>query len=334
VTRGGAGEVREPQAADAHGYQAFDPGDADWTRTTLTLDGDGESLVLQGRNRVAYSWTEISPERGGPGTALAFTVDDQTLAVGLPFAFRYYGTDHTTLSVCGNGWLALGSTSSTEWRGQAIPNAAAPNAVLAALWEDLSPQQAASGDISTWHDAAGGRFIVEFQTIRQYTPATAFETFQVILLDPAVHPTATGDGAVIMQWEQVGESDNATVGIENPAGSGGLQYFYGRGNGLNTPGGTMPATNVAPQAGLAVLFTTGLLPVSLPPAAVVDLSILAEGGTVTLSWSPAAHATAYRVESSAGAGQPWSVEAVVAGPGWSGPAADDATRLFRVVSLN
>jgi len=53
----------------------------------------------------------------------------------------------------------------------------------------------------------------------------------------------------------------------------------------------------------------------LPPAPVSDLTILAEGGTVFLTWSPAARATAYRVESSAGAGQPWSVEEVVAGPG-------------------
>jgi len=334
VSRGGTGEVREPQAADAHGYRAFDPGDADWTSTSLTLDGDGESLVLQGRNRVAYSWTEISPERGGPGTALVFTADDQTLSLSLPFSFRYYGTDYSSLSVCGNGWLALGATTSSEWRGQAIPNAAAPNAVLAALWEDLSPQQAASGDVSSWHDAAGGRFIVEFQTIRQYTPATAFETFQVILLDPAVHPTATGDGAVVMQWEQVGESDNATVGIENPVGSGGLQYFYGRGNGLNTPGGTMPATNVAPAAGLAVLFTTGLLPANLPPAPVTDLAITVDSGLVQLAWTAADHATAYRVESCEGLGQPWVEEALVVTPSWSDAASPDAQRLYRVVSLN
>ncbi len=329
IARGAAGESHDPQAADSYGYRAFDSGDSDWSSSLVTLDADGEQRVLQGVNRVQFQWNTISPEQGGAGTALNFTGEDQTLALALPFSFRMYGQDFSSLSICGNGWLALGTTGSTEYRGQAIPTAAAPNAVLAALWEDLSPQQVASGAISTWHDAAGGRFVVEFHTIRQYTPITAFETFQVILLDPAVHPTVTGDGAILMQWQEVGESDNATVGIENPAGSAGLQYFYGRGNGLNTPGGTLPASNVAPVAGLAVLFTTGLL-----PGPVADLVIAVEGGLVQLSWSPEVGASGYRVESSAGLGGPWTSEAVTVSPTWSSGTPTDSLRLYRVRTLN
>jgi hypothetical protein len=222
-TRSAAAAARRritvPQAADGYGYRAFDLADADWCETEIVLGESGAQVTLQGRNRAVYDWSFIDPEQGGPGTALAFTADDQTLAVTLPVPFPYYGQSFTELSVCGNGWLGLGATTATEYRGQAIPLAEAPNTVLAAFWEDLSPQQAVSGNVSTWHDAAGGRFIVEFSNIRQFSPTSDFETFQVILLDPAIHPTVSGDGAILFQYHTIGELDNATVGIENPAGT-------------------------------------------------------------------------------------------------------------------
>ena len=333
VSRSAPGVIHDPQAADAHGYRAFDPGDADWMESTFTMTAGGVTRTLRGLNRVAYAWSTINPELGGPGTALAFTSDDQTLPVALPFPFTYYGQAFTTLSVCGNGWLALGSTTANQWVGQAMPLSAAPNAVIAPFWEDLSPQVASSGAVSTWHDAAGGRFVVEFYDIRQYTPTTAFERFQVILLDPAVTPTATGDGAILVQYAQIGELDNATVGIEDPAGTVGLQYFYGRGNGVNTPGGTLPATNVQPAAGLALLFTTGLLAPSLTPVGDLAISYLAGSGQVALSWTAVPGATSYRVESAAALGGAWSPAGLSLTPGWSA-AAVDGTTLFRVVALN
>ena len=333
TSRSAAGVVHDPQAADSYGYRAFDPGDADWTRTTITLVGD-EFLTLRGANRAQYNWSTINPEQGGPGTALNFTTDDQTLGITLPFSFPYYGQSFTTMSVCGNGWMAFGSTTSTQYVGQAIPLASVPNAVLAPFWEDLSPQQAVSGAISTWYDNAGGRFVVEFYDIRQYSPTTDFERFQVILLDPAQHPTLTGDGAILFQYALMGETTNVTVGIEDPAGSTGLQYYYGRGNGAGTVGGTLPDTNPAPAAGLALLFTTGMLPQALAVDPVVDLALTVSSGMVTLGWSPSAGASAYRVESSTAQGAAWSQEGITTGTSWTMPAGADEQRLFRVVALN
>jgi len=332
-SRTAPGVVHDPQNADSYGYRAFDPGDADWTMTTLTLAGD-HFLTLRGTNRATYAWSTINPEQGGPGTALAFTLDDQTLSVTLPFAFTYYGQSFTTLSVCGNGWLALGSSTSTQYVGQAIPLNSTPNAVVAPFWEDLSPQQAASGAISTWHDAAGGRFVVEFYDIRQYSPATDFERFQVIFHDVAQHPTQTGDGAILFQYAQMGETTNVTVGIENPAGTVGLQYYYGRGNGSNTVGGTLPDTNPAPAAGLAILFTTGMLPQVITPAAVADLAITHAGGQAVLTWSASQGATAYRVESASAQGGAWSSQGITSATSWIQAVGADEQRLYRVVALN
>ena len=322
-----------PQDADGHGYRAFDPGDDAWSEATFTLAEGGLTLDLEGANAVAFDWTTIDPEQGGPGTALAFTADDQTLPVEIPFLFTYYGQDFIELSVCGNGWMAFGTTASTEWRGQAIPTAAEPNGVLAPFWEDLSPQQAASGNVSTWHDAAGGRFVIEFNQIRQYTPDTDFESFQVILLDPAVHETVSGDGAIVFQYETMGESDNATVGIENPAGDDGLQYFYGRSDGFGNPGGALPASNPMPESGLALLFTTGLLGGGGGALEPVVLQIAYADGLATLSWTASAGATSYRIESRPSVDAFWVEMATTAQTSFVMPATQPLL-LLRVVALD
>lgn len=333
VSQSAADVVHRPQDADTYGYRAFDPGDADWDEFSFTLPAEGLTHEFAGRNRVLYDWELIDPDEGGAGTALAFTSDDQTLTIGLPFDFMFYGQSYSELSICGNGWLAFGTTTENGYAGQPIPDADTPNGLIAAFWEDLSPQQAVSGNISSWHDVVGGRLIVEFNSIRQYSPSTDFESFQVILLDPAVHLTETGDGAIVLQYQQVSESDNATVGIENPAGTDGLQYFYGRSDGVGEPGGALPATNPAIEAGLAILFTTGLVGQDPGLEPVLDLSISYSGsGNVTLGWSPSAGATAYRVESSPALGEAWSTVTQVATPGLV-LSADNGTMLYRVLAL-
>ncbi len=332
--QGQAGVLYAPQAADAYGYRAFDPGDADWDQAQVDLLADLTTVIqLQGRNRAVYDWTTIDPDEGGAGTALAFSGDDETLPLALPFGVSYYGQEYTQLSVCGNGWLAFGTTTETQFRGQPIPDAGLPDAVLAPFWEDLSPQQAVSGNISSYYDASGGRFIVEYNNIRQYTPASDFESFQVILLDPAVHLTETGDAAILYQYALVSESDNATVGIESPDGSDGVQYFYGRSDGVGNPGGELPETNPEIEAGLALLFTTGMLAVDEPLGQIDDLAIVYNGVGLELGWSAATGAAGYTIESRDLQGGPWTELATVLTPGYSLPVSPNGA-LFRVIAFN
>jgi len=332
-SRSAPGVIHDPQDADAHGYRAYDPGDADWSLVQIAMVPGGVTQNLQGANRVVYDWSTIDPDQGGPGTAMNFTADDQTLQTSLPFDFTYYGQSFTTLSVCGNGWLAFGTTSSTEYRGQPIPDAGDPNAVLAPFWEDLSPQQTGSGNISTYYDAAGGRFIVEYYDIRQYSPSTDFERFQAILLDPAEHETVTGDGVIIFQYAVTGQTDNATVGIENPAGDDGLQYFYGRSDGLDVPGGTLPDTNPDVDDGLALLFTTGLLPDTPELEPVTDLSIAYNGVDVFLDWSASQGAVSYRVEVADALGGGWSTAGTTTETSFTYPVSV-GSKIFRVIAMN
>ncbi|TKJ39068.1 hypothetical protein CEE37_11635 [candidate division LCP-89 bacterium B3_LCP] len=215
-----------PTGPDAYGYSALE-----------SSDPDGP----------AFDWLEIAPTGGGPGAVVSELTgqDDHSAVVDLPFSFQYYGMTYDQITICTNGWLAMGDAQSeVDWSNTGIPNADGPPAMLAPFWEDLNLEH--SGEIATFYYVVGGTFIVEFYQVPQWSPETALETFQVILYDPAVHTTVTGDGMILFQWHTVSDPSEATFGIENQAEAVGLQL------GLNN---SFDPTLLGVQNDYAVLFT-------------------------------------------------------------------------------
>jgi hypothetical protein len=214
----------QPLGPDGYGYFAYD-----------ILDENGPT----------FDWIEVDPTYGGSGTLVTYTADDQTVQVNLPFTFRYYGQDFTQISVCTNGWIAMGSTTSTDYSNTAIPNSDGPPNMIAPFWEDLSPQQA--GHVAHYYDQTQHFFVVEYDSVREYSPSTSKETFEIVLYDPAYYPTSTGDGQILFQYKQTSDLSSNTVGIENQAQTMGLQVLLNA--ALNN--------HMAPLApGMAYLFTT------------------------------------------------------------------------------
>jgi len=245
-----------PTGPDAYGYLAFE-----------STDPGGP----------AYDWIEIATTGG---TALIFTQDDETFTIDLPFTFRYYGLDYDQVSICSNGWIAMGSTTDTDYSNSAIPNADGPPAMLAPFWEDLSPQQ--SGIVAYYYDSVNHWFIVEFYRVQQYTPATAIETFEVVLYDPVHYPTATGDGKILFQWADVTDVTTATFGIENQAEAVGIQI------GLDN---SFAPTSLGIQDNMAILFTPPdeAFPVAVTMTPSVTPIVIPAGGgsfNYTLDLSP------------------------------------------------
>lgn len=221
----------DPQGPSRYGYWAYDTGDQGYAEAP------------------EFAWVEIDPHHGGSGTALPLG-DDETRVVPLPFPFVYFGREVDMISICSNGWAALDSTDMVSFRNWRIPAALDPPSLLAVYWDDLEP--GGGGGVYTYHDAANHRFIVEWSRLRNRrdTLHTA-ETFQLILYDPSVYPTATGDGEIVFQYLQVQHVDSAhyfgTVGIGNRERTDGLEYAYGL---------LLPPTSVIPDSGLAIKFTT------------------------------------------------------------------------------
>ncbi len=78
---------------------------------------------------------------------------------------------------------------------------------------------------------ANGSFVVEWSRLPHYKPEIlGLQTFQLVLQDPAQHPTGSGDGELLFYYRQVNNNDHlrmyATVGIESPDGSDGLQVVF------------------------------------------------------------------------------------------------------------
>ncbi len=171
-----------------------------------------------------YSWYAIdTSQTAHVGTSLGHS-DDQTSTVILPFTFRYYGVAYTQLSICSNGWVAMGSTASTDYTNSGIPGTDGPPAMVGGIWDDLNPGATGPADDYYYNDATNHRFVVEWFRVPHYG-STNIENFEITLYDPAFYPTPTNDGEIIVQYRNaMSETDN-TLGIENSAQTLGIQYF-------------------------------------------------------------------------------------------------------------
>ncbi len=156
-----------------------------------------------------YSWVEIN----GVGTVPGSADDGNYGSFPLGFDFDFYGVTYSAVRICTNGFLSF-TSSSSAYTNQGIPNGADPNALIAPFWDDLNPST--GGTIYYYADAANQRFIVEWDGVNHYYSSSP-ETFQVIL---------NADGSILYQYQTVQVNNGCTVGIENHAGSDGLQIAF------------------------------------------------------------------------------------------------------------
>ncbi|MBN1755056.1 T9SS type A sorting domain-containing protein [bacterium] len=198
-----ADEVSGP---DNWGYWAYD-------------NTDGET-----GHAPAYNWYEIAPPIG-PGEELTriSDADAETLTLNLPFDFNYYGETYSKVGICSNGFLELGGSTHRYGTAAPIPTEGSPRALIAPFWCDLDP--GSGGSVYQYYDSDINVWILEFKGVKHYD-SDYRESFQVLLYDPAIHLTPTGDGIIIFQYRYVYDISTTAVGIENYDGDIGLQYFY------------------------------------------------------------------------------------------------------------
>lgn len=185
---------------------------ADAPRTDLGSDNFGYR-VLDSRSGTGptFWWTDIQ----GVGTPLPLG-DDELAPLILPFPFPFYGNLVDTLYVSDNGHLTTSSEVS-EWKNDPLPSLDKPDGVIAPLWRDLNPDD--GGAIHYYHDAAGGRVIVQYTEVPSLagTPAPGRFTFQVHLYET---------GTIAFLYKQVEGTTKGTVGLESPNGQDGLMVVH------------------------------------------------------------------------------------------------------------
>ncbi len=204
-------------------------------------------------NHPTYNWVEISSS----GTVIPLTdngdEEDDSYVLTLPFAFNYFDETYSQLTVCSNGWLAMGDQDNqVSFRNYPIPTSIGPAAMIAPFWDDLRVSVSGNtGRVYYLYDAANHRFIIEWYQLIQVGSGSPTETFQVILYDQDYHDGNNGD--ILFQYYDVTNNVNSytdnhysTVGIESPDEMAGIEYSYWNAY----PAGAPPL-----QSGLALLFT-------------------------------------------------------------------------------
>jgi hypothetical protein len=230
------------QGPDPYGYYAYDNTD----------------IIF--RNAPVYAWCELNPSRGGNGISIGPGGDDVTFQHALTgMHVRHYGLHFDYVSICSNGWLAMGSTTSTVSTNYALPsNSFVPNGV-AIFWDDLD----LTGPATWWYRRdANQRFIAQWDSVPRMG-TTSYNSFEIIVLDTSLTSlrAPTRDSDIILQWRRAPDISSMTVGQQNSAMNVGLNCLY---NGIYDP-------SMAPIiSGRALKFTTD------PPRSVpaVDLSLL------------------------------------------------------------
>lgn len=217
----------DPLGPDAYGYVIYD-----WTDTNYA-------------DVAIYDWHGIAPSEGGVGTPVAITDGyasgdegdqvgtDALEVVNLPFPFQFYGILYDQITICSNGFIAMGATANAEFRNFRLPGAMGPSPMIAPFWDDLAT--VAGSGIYTWFDRSNHSFVIQWNNLRNGKNGTSVETFQCILYDQAAYPTSFGDGPIKFQYHTFNNVDSqsggnhgnfCTIGIEDHTGTRGLEYTF------------------------------------------------------------------------------------------------------------
>ena len=259
----GSPDAGAPVGPDAYGYRALDSADLDYPALAPV-----------------YRWRELDTDLGGDGVEVPFAFDNEVVLIDLPFDFTFYGRTYgDQIRLSENGWISFDTNDEYEFYNWPIPNSHGNHSMVCAFWDNFDPTLAGTGGVFTRYDDQAGTLTVEWSAMRHYRPEVVdAQTFQLVLFDPAVHPTTTGDGDILFLYRQVLNTDSArqyaTIGLEDPTETDGLQLSYAN---INRPG-------MAPVGpGLAVLLTTEI-PVRVPYEVDTFRAERRDGGVV-LTWS-------------------------------------------------
>ncbi|GJQ63273.1 MAG: hypothetical protein SCALA702_23260 [Melioribacteraceae bacterium] len=184
-----------------------------------------------GPDLFGYQWID-SDEAGGPeyvwndisGTGMVadnwtptgtFSALDEGYAgpFDLGFNFKYYGEEFSQVYFGSNCFITFQEFSGNSYTNDQIPDGDSPNAIVAAIWDDMDGGN--GGNV--YYQAEADKFIIQYDNWGEYFGSGTF-TFQVVL-----HKS----GKIMVYYNSLtGDLTSSTVGIENPAGDDGLQVAY------------------------------------------------------------------------------------------------------------
>lgn len=148
-----------------------------------------------------YRLTSVAPWQDLRGRGTVFDVTDEgQLTVDLPFAFDFFGTTYTEITITPNGVLCFGDAPQGR---TANGMSTAPAASIAPFWSDLTTTF--GGAVHVYQDADATEMIVHFDGLRS-SDGHGVYNFQTVLhsdgdigfryLDMSTPPSTAGIGLV------------------------------------------------------------------------------------------------------------------------------------------
>lgn len=163
----------------------------------------------------AYDFIDISTTG-----QVANVGNDGNETVALPFAFNFFGNQENEVTIGANGFLTFAPIVGSNFINRQIPSTGSPDLLIAALWDDLEPEDGGG----VFYQGTADYFIVQYENVPgfgfpPFLPIPDPVTFQVILFP---------DGSIKMQYENLDSTirTNSTVGVEGPQGLSGLQVIF------------------------------------------------------------------------------------------------------------
>jgi hypothetical protein len=202
--------------------------------------------------RPDFNWIELR----GRGTQLTLS-DDQTTTLSLPSRFgpwKYYGQRYGSISVCSNGWVAAGATSSTVYDNAALPTSSLPAPAVCACWDDLYPP--VGGGVWWLHDTLNHCLVVEWDSVAYYPSSSGrYDKFEIVVGDTTL-ASADGQNKVLVQYYTAANYTSTTAGIQNASYTFGINALFN---------GAYHRAVYPIRAGAAIKYTT-----TLPASGIAD----------------------------------------------------------------
>lgn len=219
-----------------------------------TTDEEGRYFAFENRDVIyaqspQYRWVEISPALGGSGTEIEFSPSQQIVTFDLPFDWVYYGQSFDVISISADGFIVPDTLTLTQGPYYSIPFIDFAKGMVCPLWYDMYSMVFEPGDLSWYYDETEGSLRFEYHDWSHNNTNMQKENFQLVIYDPVVNPTPTGDSKIEFVYGQLTANALAgsIAGIESPSEMDGILIW---------DQGEFPPTSFAPQSFTSVLFTT------------------------------------------------------------------------------
>lgn len=159
---------------------------------------------------IPYAWIS------GSGASVSIGTNGISSAISLGFDFDFYCNTYNSVRIAEDGWISFTATSGEEVN-TSLPNSAAPNNMIAAVWDNLKQRNFTDIEYRRIGTAPNRMFIVNYNEIVHYTLVGGSNRIwvQIILYE--------GSNVIEIHNQRV-DSDGgfSTQGIENFDGSAGL----------------------------------------------------------------------------------------------------------------